>query len=428
MKKNNVSLNIYIDDSWTKLKLKKNDGTKWEDNHSIDIYRENLLDVEVGVYVTWYNDPSSSIMTHFIVSDDIPLRCMLRIGGSVNWEYVELFEEKPFPLTDMTIKWYKLDNLTPNTLYEVKLEKHKKIHKFKTMPANHSKDINVGVMSDNMNSVTSFRNEAPLGFQMLYDNNVDVIAFAGDGVHDDGTRHSNWITFWDEYSKAADSNGRLIPIVYTLGNHDGVVYNPDNTVKSLLWVGGGANESHVVFSYNFFSNLNPESYGVIDIGDYMSLLFLNSEHTRPVLGVQTSWLENILIQRQGKIIFPFMHVGGYPGFYDYNSNPSLDIRNYWYPLMLQYGVKVTASGHEHVSLVTKKVLGDNEDFDGLIHVGQGHGMGNVTRPTNNSTAWYIDYFSDTTKSLPILTFRNNGSILVRHVGLDGSTLFSKEVE
>ena len=50
---------------------------------------------------------------------------------------------------------------------------------------------------------------------------LDAFLIAGDGVHDDGTRYDAWLTFWDEYFKAVNSTGFLIPIVYAFGNHDG---------------------------------------------------------------------------------------------------------------------------------------------------------------------------------------------------------------
>ena len=94
----------------------------------------------------------------------------------------------------------------------------------------------------------------------LYNNNVDLIAFAGDAVHDDGTKYDYWATFWDEHFKATSINDRLIPMIYTLGNHDGVVNDEYGEFKNLLWDMFGATEDNVVFHYNFFSNLNAEGW------------------------------------------------------------------------------------------------------------------------------------------------------------------------
>ena len=140
-----------------------------------------------------------------------------------------------------------------------------------------------------------------------------------------------------------------------------------------MFVDRGATKDNVIFQYNFFSNLDDLGYGVIDIGNYLSLIFLNSGHTQLVAGTQTTWLQSVLSERQGKNILPFfmlVHIRGITF-----TGVTKQVRD-WTPLFTQYGVKVTTG---HVSLV---ITGNSLDENGVVYIGQGFGMGNTTRGTN----------------------------------------------
>lgn len=383
---------------------------------------EPILGVEVGAYTTWFDDPSTSVMIHYQTVDSTPVECLVREEGSTEWQTIELFADKPFPNTSKRVRWFKLDGLTPNTTYETRLRYHETVHRFKTMPSTFQRSIKVAMVSDQINSEPNFRTEAPRGFQTMYNNNIDALIIAGDLVHDDGWRTSAWTTFWDEYFKAERSNNLLLPMIACLGNHDGRDTNPDNTTKNLLWYNLGARRSSVVFAFNFFSNIAEESYGVIDITDYMSFVYLDSGHTQPIQGDQTTWLENTLSARQGRQIFTFFHVSPYPAYYSYAE--TVGVRSNWTPILAQYGIKLAGSGHEHVHLVTKHVIGDNLDPSGTIFTGQGHGMGNNTRGLNiTEDEWYVDFLSIAEKGFDIMEFRQNGEVYLKKVNLDGGVLF-----
>ncbi len=53
----------------------------------------------------------------------------------------------------------------------------------------------------------------------------------------------------------------------------------------------------------------PQGYNVLDCGNYLSLLLLDSGHTHPVEGAQTDWLKQTLAARQHvSHVFPVYHV------------------------------------------------------------------------------------------------------------------------
>lgn len=419
----NETLNIWED---TELKVFKDN--KWESVEKITLWKQRVTPIEyenkeIGAYATWYNDPSNSVMLHYITVDSSPVECLYRKEGDLTWGVVSLFEDKSFPNTSNRVKWFKLEGLQSDSIYETKLNHHEQIHKFKTMPSTFTRSIKAILVSDQMNSEVNFQTEGVQGLNTMHDNNIDVLVIAGDAVHDDGLRTSAWQLWWEKYFEIERSRNLMIPMIVCLGNHDGRLYQADGSFKSLLWNG---KSSDVPFVYNFFSNIDDLAYGVIDIGDYFSFVFLNSYHTQPIVGTQTTWLNNTLDSRTNRCVFPFMHVSPYPTYYPYNEQINKWVREEWTPLFAQYGVKIAGSGHEHAHLVTKKVSGGDLDANGVVFTGQGHGMGNITRPTiiPNDT-WYVDYLNNTQRGFDIIEFKVNGSIELKKVTLGGDIMYQK---
>lgn len=424
LKENDVIFKALRDDKLVEVDLKF-----FEDGQlkglDFKTYREPDLDVELGAYTTWFADPSTSVMIHYQTIDDTPVECVYRKQGSVDWLDVPLHADKPFPLTSKRVRWFKLEGLEPDTIYETRLRGHDTIHRFKTMPS-VSSDIKVVMLSDQANNVPAYRTDAEIGMQTIHDNDVDVIVLAGDMVHDDSSRLNAWESYWDAYFKSERNNNMMLPMIVCLGNHDGWVDSGGTYNESLLWIHNSATKDDVLFAYNFFANLNDEAYGVIDVSDYMSIIFLNTYHTQPILGTQTTWLETTLSARQGRQhVFPYFHVSPYPSWYPDTLNYIYEVRDHWTPLFTQYGVKIAGSGHEHVHVVTKKVTGTSLDANGVVYTGQGHGMGNNTRGISIAPdEWFVDYLSNDVKGFDFIEFRQNGDVHLDKVNLQGNTLHS----
>lgn len=416
---------------WEDTELNVFKDNKWESVENITLWKQRVTPIEyenkeIGAYITWYDDPSNSVMLHYQTIDDSPVECLYRKEGLEEWQTVDLFADKPFPLTEKHVRWFKLQDLEPDTIYETKLKNHRDIHRFKTMPSDFIRNIKATMVSDQMNSEENFKTEGEQGFNTMHNNDIDVILIAGDGVHDNGLKHEAWTLFWEKYFQIERERNLMLPFIYAFGNHDGRVNNEDGTFKSLLWYTGGARKKHVVFPYNFFSNLNDVGYGTVNISDYLSFVFLNSGHTEKIEGVQTTWLENTLQLNQGRQIFPFLHVAPYPAYSGYNSYNNKRVRDYWTPLFTEYGVKLAGCGHEHVHLVTKKVTGDNLDVGGVVYTGHGHGMGNITRPNNiPPDTWYVDFMNNTQRGFDIIEFKPNGEIELNKVSLIGEIMYQK---
>lgn len=415
-----INPQVYHNNQWYNAEAKSYVEGNWTDVKEINTWGEPILDKEVGAYTTWYDDPSNSIMLHYITVDGSPVECLIRKRGTQTWQTVPLYTDKPFPNTDKMVRWFKIDGLEADTLYETKLKYHKQVHKFKTMPSTFTREVKAVLLSDQVNIESQFKEDAPTGFQTIHDNNLDVILIAGDLVHDNGVRTSAWESFWGEYFKAERKNNFMLPMIVCLGNHDGI---REGTTSPLLWNG---TKENVVFAYNFFSNLNDLAYGTVDVGNYLSFIYLNTYHTAPIIGTQTEWLEDTLATRQDRTVFPILHVSPYPTYYPYTETVNMWTREYWSPLFTQYGVKIAGSGHEHAHLVTKKVTGDNLDDNGVVYTGQGLGMGNVTRGLEiPEDTWYADFVSVAEKGFDFITFSPNGEVSLNKTNLSGNTMYQK---
>ena len=209
----NETLNIWED---TELKVFKDN--KWESVEKITLWKQRVTPIEyenkeIGAYATWYNDPSNSVMLHYITVDSSPVECLYRKEGDLTWGVVSLFEDKSFPNTSNRVKWFKLEGLQSDSIYETKLNHHEQIHKFKTMPSTFTRSIKAILVSDQMNSEVNFQTEGVQGLNTMHDNNIDVLVIAGDAVHDDGLRTSAWQLWWEKYFEIERSRNLIIPMI-----------------------------------------------------------------------------------------------------------------------------------------------------------------------------------------------------------------------
>ena len=171
------------------------------------------------------------------------------------------------------------------------------------------------------------------------------------------------------------SDGRMIPIVPVLGNHDVRA----STLKPM---------SHHFLFYELFAM--PEKgmpYRVLDAGNYLSLFLLDSGHTFHIEGQQTQWLKQALCEREN---VPYKmaayHVAAYPSVYPYLSHSSKKIRSEWNPLFERYHLNVAFEHHNHAYKRTFPLKGSKVDPDGVIYMGDG--SWGVT-PRKPKKLWYL---------------------------------------
>ena len=234
----------------------------------------------------------------------------------------------------------------------------------------------------------------------------------GDLAYADGVSVSPWITFLEQWHEHMRSDGRLIPIVAGIGNHE---------------VQGGMHGSpeDAPFYYDLFDNeVRDQAYWAIDIGDSVSFLILDSNHTAEVPGAQTEWLESALAERAARThVAAVSHVPAYP-----SSKPitgagrdRVDVRDHWVPLFEAYDVDVVFEHDDHTYKRTHLLEGGEQADDGVLYVGDGAwGKGGREAASTEERPYLA--VSKSKRHVIRTTFAPDGTRQYRAVDPDGETI------
>src|SRR5699024_5869235 len=136
-----------------------------------------------------------------------------------------------------------------------------------------------------------------------------------------------WEDLWYSWtSRMIDSEGRIIPVIPLIGNHE---------------VEGGyrKRKKDALYFYDMFS-FPQDGYGVIDFGDYLSIIVLDTLHTVPI-PEQVDFLDDALDQRADiNHVIPVYHLTAWPSGKNIGMFYAKQIRQHWVPLFDQYDVRL----------------------------------------------------------------------------------------
>ncbi len=183
----------------------------------------------------------------------------------------------------------------------------------------------------------------------------------GDCAYANGRTPQRWVEYlqiWRE--NMVDPEGRLIPMLCAIGNHE-------------VDGGWGQTRERAPLFLAMFDGLFPEhTYTVIDFGDYMSLVMLDSGHLCAHDGEQAEWLEKTLASRADRDhLLTIYHVPAYPSHRDFDGQHSAQAREHWVPLFDKYGVDVSFENHDHTYKRTHHLTGGEPDPHGVLYLGDG---------------------------------------------------------
>jgi hypothetical protein len=318
-----------------------------------------------AIYLSWQQDPTTTMTVQWISSlgeegDAIELET----NGDKDEIQRLLGTHHPVPQDEpYLIHFAEIQNLAPDTLYHFRIPGFEKEYAFRTMPKDLSKPISFVVGGD-----TNQSDEAlfPITCREAARQNPRFILFGGDLAYaspnykdkpEDGPRWLRWI---QNYSKTAiASDGSLIPLLVTIGNHD---------VKGHF----NATLEDAPFFYALFAMPGPRGYNVLCFDDYMSLLLLDSGHTNPVKGAQEKWIDETLA-RVSRVphCFVIYHVPAYPSVRSFNLKLSASIRKHWVPIFEKYHVSAAFENHDHVYKRSYPLIGGECDPNGVLFIGDG---------------------------------------------------------
>ncbi len=219
----------------------------------------------------------------------------------------------------------------------------------------------------------------------------DFVVVGGDIAYTNGTRAvlkgkgweiKRWRTFLKEWKEQmVTSDGRLIPIVPVLGNHDikAIALNP---------------KEELFLFYELFAL--PEkgvSYRTLDAGNYLSLFLLDTGHTYHIEGLQAKWLEKSLAARENvSYKMAAYHIGAYPSVYSFHGRTPKKIRSEWSPLFERYHMNAAFEHHNHAYKRTYRMKDGKIDPDGVLYLGDGSWGVSPRKPKR---MWYLEAAAQT---------------------------------
>jgi acid phosphatase type 7 len=329
-----------------------------------------------AIYLTWQSDPATTMTVHWHSREpEIRNRIEYRAAGTLTWHPARGWF-RPMLATDRWIHAVELRGLAPETPYEFRIGSDGRIFSFRTLPKQLIRPFRFVVGGDTLLQRAAHEKMS----RVVAGLDPEFAVIGGDLAYADGRadrvdRWIAWFDIWKDVMVAPD--GRLIPLVVAIGNHE---------------VQGGSDQTpdQAPYFYSLFAFPGEPGYGALDIGGALSLIILDSQHTAPIRGQQTEWLEETLRERQGwPHVFPVYHVPAYPSTRGFDSRISRRVRENWVPLFEQYGVRLAFEHHDHAYKRTHPLIAGAPAESGVVYLGDGAwGVGTRT-PLTLSEAPYL---------------------------------------
>lgn len=196
------------------------------------------------------------------------------------------------------------------------------------------------------------RKERQRGNRLVSKIRPDVIFFNGDYVLNRlgaGATIQEWKDWFQDWELAIGEDGRLFPLVVSLGNHEDKV-----EVRDMF----NMPSDEMYFGLNFHGNL-------------LRLYTLNSEVNACNNTAQLNWLKNDLemFSQAGNDTywkFAQFHIPMIPqGHY----SPKNDIIDCWMPLFEEHGIRLVMESHTHIYKVTHPIKASSNTADPTYHRG-----------------------------------------------------------
>lgn len=343
------------------------------------------------VYLTWSGDPTTTVNVNWLGAEPGPPTpfVFFREKGTGGWQQAAGIT-KPFPHTGQTISHVGITGLKPGTTYELLASGSWDSETFATLPSKLERPLrfveggDAGaddfLLMDRMNRLAGGLDPAfaVIGGDIAYCNG-------------DPAKARRWTRFFQSINRHLRTpDGKLVPLVIAIGNHEVNLSGKDRWAENLPKDPETRRRLSACFQAAFPFPDDPD-FGVIDAGDYLSLVILDSDHLTPVAGAQTDWLKRTLEERKGRPnVFPIYHVPAYPSQGEFDHRTSTAIRKHWIPLFESAGVGIAFEHHNHTFKVTRPIRDGKVDPEGIVYLGDG-AWGVKPRQTHSvEDTWYLE--------------------------------------
>lgn len=332
------------------------------------------------IYLTWIKDPATTMTIQWhTAAGRGPTQVVYHPEENLSWVSVE-GKSTQVSGTQVDMHIVHLEGLKEDGLVVFKIGEGPTEYRFRTLPKTLKRPVRLAVGGDifypgkmelfrKMNRVVASQDPdvVVLGGDLAYTTNRKKNLFKGLKW-----KMARWQTFLRELHQMRGKDGRLIPLLPVVGNHD-------------------VDEKAKLFYDLFAFPEAGKAYRMFDAGNYLSLALLDTGHSHPVGGEQTTWLEKNLRERQNTpYLWCAYHVAAYPSYYPYEGEVSQQIRTNWVPLFEKYGVKWAFEHHNHRFKRSYPIKEGKVDPQGVIYLGDGS-WGVPPRPAvDPDKRWYLE--------------------------------------
>ena len=314
----------------------------------------------------WTSDPAREATVSWSTATEGRLhRARLRMIGGEEARVVDASSGR-YSAGDESIELHyhhaRLTDLRPDTAYSVVLESdgdRSRELSFRTAP-DEDKPLKIIFGGDSRSDQKSRRQMNELIARLVgEDEAILALAHGGDYIAS-GRKLSQW-SEWMSDHELTISNGRLLPIIPTRGNHDG---------------GPLFNE---IFGFPR-ADLN---YYSVPLGPQVRLVTLNTETS--IAGDQAQWLASELEQLRPKTrwLIAQYHRPAFPAV----KIPSGALQH-WVPLFEEHNVDLVCEADGHCIKRTPPVRNNQVDETGVVYIGEG-GLG-VPQRKPKPGRWFLE--------------------------------------
>ncbi len=354
-----------------------------------------------GLLLTWQQDPTTTMTIdwHTDPAHEGDTTVRYKEFDSDDWQYIEAdsfvyaqskhwSEEENKEVGQRTIHRVELTGLEPRTKYRFQVGEFERKYKFETVQEDIEDDPLIFGAGGDTDTGSVFRNLNRAAVEF----GVQFIVLGGDFAYADGLaehvdRWHQW--FEDVRETLITEEGKVIPVVLSIGNHEMVNNDPyiryDDYEQTDEW-----RSEHAPYFYSLFAFPGQPGYNVLDFNDYLSLVSLDSRHSNPIEGEQLAWLKSTLEGRADSFthIIPFFHVPLYPSVRDFEGTLNTRLRDKWAPVFEEHGVRLVLEHHDHAHKRTKPIRAEQVHPEGIVYLGDG-AWGRGPRSVNNADKWYM---------------------------------------
>lgn len=322
-----------------------------------------------GLYLTYPADPAHSMAIHWFEEDKEGTQEILyQASGLTEWKKVECKQKK---FGSMLLKSCVLLELESDTEYVFQWLNKESLYRFKTLPATLSRPIQIAIGGDAYQKLKPYQKMNARVAKLA----PDFVILGGDIAYaNEGNPFTRWREFFKEWQNLmVTSEGRMIPIVACVGNHD---------------LSSKTNSRGALFQ-DLFPYLENQSYGSLEVAGDSLFMLLDTQHIAPIKGAQENWLKATLEKKENfSRKFAVYHIAAYPSIYSYKEKIPKLIRDTWCPVFEKHGILACFENHNHAYKRTYPIRAEKVDPTGVVYIGDG--AWSVPPRRERDDRWYLE--------------------------------------